>query len=274
MMRQKRFLRLAALILSFVVFFPSNAYAYWWFVTGNVGRAAVTTGARSAAVGAATASGAAHAGRTASAEAAAARAGTAVRTSPSLVSGSGSLANRYCVRPLHGRLCDWRVEKSAFDAASSAVGPNYRVERTKRPNVFDVINAAGTLVDVIQAVDALTDPSVRNHVQVESATGSPHARMLYSGYVSRMAVIAEIVFDDENGVRGYWTVTNDPKLAGQRFPLEGNRIGNKIVLKEYEGLRHSLDVYLDTDLNLSYLRGRAFNTPPRPEVWDVMLTRH
>ena len=172
---------MALLLVLTLTLHPKQADAFWWLVGTNAARTAATTGARTAVAGAATAgaTATANAGRLTAAEAATARSGAAVSGSSRTLSSANtaqSLVNRYCVRRLNERNdCDWRVEERAYDAAAKAVGSRYRIAPTSRPMIFEVIDAVGTVVDVIQVINSLDDPSVVNAPQAQAGDGSQQA---------------------------------------------------------------------------------------------------
>ena len=110
-----------------------QAQAFWWLAArAAAGRSAVGTVARAGAgaVG-------------------------AVEAQSALAAGA-----RFCLRPVRASSCDFRVSASAMEAVSSAVGPGYRVRQASRPSLFEVIDAAGTVVDIIQAVSVDAEPKI------------------------------------------------------------------------------------------------------------------
>jgi hypothetical protein len=126
-----------ALILS--VSYAADAYAWGWLAL----RAGATRGAAVSGARAAGAEGTALRGSTGAARAAA----------------SAGQAVRYCVRPKNAAQCDFHYEKTAYDAAAKAVGPRNTVVPTGDVGVFQVIDAAGTLIDVIESLSEAMDPS-------------------------------------------------------------------------------------------------------------------
>jgi hypothetical protein len=60
---------------------------------------------------------------------------------------------RFCVRITKAPGCHYRKADSAQRAVEIAFGPPNRVRKTDKPNVFDIIDAAGTLVDIVEVLD-------------------------------------------------------------------------------------------------------------------------
>lgn len=117
---------MACIALSLVA---TDATAFWWLVRAGATRGAVGAGVRTGAFGVAT-----------EAEVAA--------------------ASRICVRPVGAAACDFRAGRSAAEAASRAIGPGYRVRATERPNVFEVLDAVGNVVSMIEAISSDVDPQI------------------------------------------------------------------------------------------------------------------
>lgn len=113
-------------------------------------------------------------------------------------------------------------------------------------------------------------PSTGARVAADTGrAGNVRNEMRIAGTVSRMTVEGQLVIEAAGNVLGYWLVTNDPKLQGQRFRLEGTSANGRLQLKEFEGSRHALDIELQ--LEAGTLRGKAYNRPPLKEIWDVNL---
>jgi len=111
----------------------TDAAAFWWLLRAGATRSAAGVGVRSGAAGAAAAE----------VEAA-------------------SIASRVCVRPVGALSCDFRTARSTADAASRAVGAGYRVRAADRPNVFEVLDALGNVVSLIESISIETEPSIAN----------------------------------------------------------------------------------------------------------------
>lgn len=111
----------------------TDAAAFWWLLRAGATRSAAGVGVRAGAAGAAAAE----------VEAA-------------------SIASRVCVRPVGAVACDFRAARSTSEAASRAVGPGYRVRATERPNVFEVLDAVGNVVSLIESISTESDPSIAN----------------------------------------------------------------------------------------------------------------
>lgn len=140
-----RLIRSCALLAVFASI-SLDANAFWWLFRATAGRTAVGAGVRAGAVGAVT---------TAEAEAA-------------IATGA-----RFCVRPVGAAACDFKASSSAFEAASRAVGSNYRVRPTARPTIFEVIDSTGNVVSIIQAVAPESDPTVASLPQYQPAIAQP-----------------------------------------------------------------------------------------------------
>ncbi len=78
------------------------------------------------------------------------------------VAATATTAARFCLRPVGRAACDLRAASSASEAVSSAVGPSYRIQATNRANVFQILDAAGNVIDLIEAADRFADQSVAN----------------------------------------------------------------------------------------------------------------
>ena len=124
----KRAAIIACIALSLVT---TDASAFWWLLRTGAARGAAGAGVRAGAVGAAT-----------EAEALA--------------------ASRICIRPVGNAACDFRTARSTAEAASKAVGPGYQVRPGNRPNVFEVLDAAGNVVSLIEAISSDNDPNIVN----------------------------------------------------------------------------------------------------------------
>ena len=122
----------------------ANAYAFWWLLRGATARGAGTAVARGATAG----------GAIAAEESAAI---SATRS-------AGSSA-RYCVRPSSATACDFTNGANAMRAVENAVGPGYRVRQTQRSGVFEIIDAAGKVVDIVEAIDRLSQNRETNFEQ-------------------------------------------------------------------------------------------------------------
>jgi hypothetical protein len=135
-----RFLRRSMLALTFIIIPIADAQAFWWLLRGAAGRGAVGTAARGAA------------GTGAAAESAGAFA-----YSRPLASGA-----RFCVRPAGAAACDYHSANSALEAARGAVDPSYRLRPTRSPNLFEVLDAVGNVISIIEVLGKNTDSSISN----------------------------------------------------------------------------------------------------------------
>ena len=134
-----------------------DANAFWWLVRAGAGRSAVGTAAR-AGVGATGALGA-----------------------ESPFAG----ASRFCVRPVGAAACDFRASSSAIEAASRAVGPGYRVRSTHQPSIFEILDAAGNVVSILQAIGTHEDSLVASLPQHQPANA---AALSYDGQGSNVNI--------------------------------------------------------------------------------------
>jgi hypothetical protein len=131
--------KIAAFVM--LTFIWSDASAWWWLLRGATARGAT---AGTVARGAAAAGG-----------------GTAAEAASALsYSRSAAGAARFCVRPVNAAACDLRNASSAAEAVQSAVGGGHRVRSTNRPSIFEVLDAAGNFVGLVEAVDRTSDSEV------------------------------------------------------------------------------------------------------------------
>lgn len=155
------------LIVALGVSITSEAHAWVWFsLRAGATRSAATTGARAAA-----------------AESTALRGvGGAARATANI-----NPVVRYCVRQKSAQQCDFHFESSAYDAAAKAVGPRNRIFPTGDAGVFQVIDAAGTIIDIIEALSEEMDPSTarlpqyNNENQPTSSSNNNSSRSSSSG---------------------------------------------------------------------------------------------
>jgi hypothetical protein len=126
-----KFLRRLMLVVLLFSVPIADAQAFWWLLRGAVGRGTVGTAARGAA----------------GAGAAAESAGAFAYSRP-LASGA-----RFCVRPVGAPACDYHSANSAAEAARGAVGPSYRLRQTRSPSLFEVLDAVGNVISVVEVLD-------------------------------------------------------------------------------------------------------------------------
>ena len=120
--------------------------------------------------------------RAAGTRTAAGAAGRGAATAATAVGGEAMAmgAARFCVRPRGAATCDFRAASSGADAVASAIGPNYRVRPTNRPSLFEVLDAAGNMVSLVEALSNETNPEVDQMQQHEPrwqpqvTYGDPH----------------------------------------------------------------------------------------------------
>jgi hypothetical protein len=134
------------------------AFPWLWF-----GRGAASTGARAGAAASVTEGAAARSvGQISNASRQAAAIGRA-----------SSAANRYCIRSINDRrYCDWHTAERTHDAVSRAVGSNYKVLPTSQVGVFEIIDAVGTVIDIVEAISEASDPSVTGTPQYQGLIDS------------------------------------------------------------------------------------------------------
>lgn len=156
-MRSRKIFR-NLVVLSAMASTSFEASAFWWLARAAAGRSAVGTAARAGAgvVG-------------------------AIEADSALAA-----ASRFCVRPVGAAACDFRASSSAAEAASRAVGPGYRVRSTTRPTIFEVLDAAGNVVSIIQAIGTDEDSSVASLPQHQSSISPP---LTYDGHGSQVTVV-------------------------------------------------------------------------------------
>lgn len=71
-----------------------------------------------------------------------------------------ALRARFCVRPLQATACNFRNAASAREAAASALGPRYRLRSTNNPSLFEVLDSANNLINVIEVLDRQTHKEI------------------------------------------------------------------------------------------------------------------
>lgn len=155
--------RLCLILLLLVL--ASDANAFWWLLRGAAARG----------TGSAIARGAATTGAVAADEAAAL---SAVRSTGS--------AGRFCVRPINATACDFRAGTSAIRAAEDAVGSGYKVRPTNRPGLFEILDAAGKVVDFLEVIDKFSHDQaapLQEYIPIPTADSivirNPVAREMY-----------------------------------------------------------------------------------------------
>lgn len=133
------------IVITSVLTFTCDANAFWWLARAAAGRSAVGAAARTGvgAIG-------------------------ALEAESALTAGA-----RFCVRPVGAGACDFRMSSSAIDAASRAVGPGYRIRPTPKPTIFEVIDAAGTVVNIIQAIGTDADSAIAALPQYQPQLNPP-----------------------------------------------------------------------------------------------------
>lgn len=124
-------------VLLFAVW--SDAQAWFWILRGAAARGTATTVTRGAAVAGSTTAGEAVAG---------------FATRPIATAG------RYCVRPAGATACDLHNATSARSAAQQAVGSGHTVRPGSRPGLFEVLDAAGNIAGIVEAIDRQGNPEV------------------------------------------------------------------------------------------------------------------
>jgi hypothetical protein len=76
-------------------------------------------------------------------------------------------AARFCIRPKGAATCDFRAASSGAEAVANAVGSGYRVRPTSRPTLFEVLDAAGNVVSLVEALSNETHPEIDQMQQHE-----------------------------------------------------------------------------------------------------------
>lgn len=140
----------------------SDASAFWWLFRAATVRPAVGVAAR-AGVGATSA-------------------GVGGLHAESAIVG----ASRFCVRPVGAVACDFRAATSGSEAANRAVGPGYRVRATNQTSIFEVLDAAGNVVSILQSVGTHEDASIASVPQYQPQVNTPQN---YEGQGAQVRVV-------------------------------------------------------------------------------------
>jgi hypothetical protein len=142
--------------------------------------------------------------------------------------------------------------------APEAQKPNLSTQRPYRPDLSQTVTAKSRTIQQT-ASDNSSD-----------FLGKP---LSFNGTVSRMQVAANLTVGSNGRVSGFWEVTNDPKLAGKLFRLEGTTQNGKVQLKEFESDKVNLDIELSANADFTRLTGQARNLGEKRDIWDVRLQR-
>lgn len=125
------------LVVSLMVSVPmSDANAFWWLLRGASARSAAGVAARGA-VGAGTV----------------AESAEAMALSRKLAASA-----RFCIRPVGEVACDFRSAATPTAAIRGAVGPQYGVRNSRTPTTFEILDAAGNVISIIEVLDRQSHP--------------------------------------------------------------------------------------------------------------------
>ncbi len=165
-------MRSRALLLVFVSFLsaPSEANAFWWLLRAAAQRGVPVASLNSVRSGAA--------------------AGTGLG-STELALLRGTSLGRYCVRPVNSRYCDYRIANSAQQAAEQSLGSQYQVRQAQRSGVFEVVDAIGKTLDVVEVLDQVNQ---HQYPQIDATN--------YGSYIQRST--QEFRSQSANGLTGDW----------------------------------------------------------------------
>lgn len=131
--------RIAAVLILSLIW--SDAHAWWWLLRGLATRGAPRALVRSAP-------------KTPPAVPAS-KSTEAFAYARPLASGA-----RFCVRPVGASACDMHNNATAAGAVQQAVGGGYRLKPTHRPGVFEILDLAGNVVDLVEAIDRSSNQEV------------------------------------------------------------------------------------------------------------------
>ena len=174
-------------------------------------------------------------------------------------SAGATRAGRFCIRQTGAKTCDFRNGNNAYETARTTVEPRFSVRRTRSPTLFEVIDAVGNVLDILEVIDRFSDPSVD---QVPQAAPPPSADSMLvhnrTGQVLQWRVY---------GVGCPWTPLNHPANAwahvhcpaSQRFVAEIDMHGplyNQVITRRYElasGIEYELQMQGGTYGNWTFV---------------------